>query len=76
MTKHASNSPVTFVTHKRFAVLFFLLSCRVSEHARALLAQAKGSTFFSHQYEGLLKLTRLGGLPFYQGQVFFHIRGA
>ena len=23
-TKHAINSPVTFVTHKRFAVLFFL----------------------------------------------------
>ena len=22
-TKHASNSPVTFETHKRFAVLFF-----------------------------------------------------
>ena len=26
-TKHASNSPVTFVTHKRFVVLFFLQSC-------------------------------------------------
>ena len=25
--KHARNSPVTFVTHKRFSVLFFLLSC-------------------------------------------------
>ena len=25
-TKHAINSPVTFVTHKRFAVLFFLPS--------------------------------------------------
>ena len=25
-TKHASNNPVTFVTHKRFAVLFFLPS--------------------------------------------------
>ena len=25
--KHASNSPVTFVTHKRFVVLFFLQSC-------------------------------------------------
>ena len=23
-TKHSSNSPVTFVTHKRFAVLYFL----------------------------------------------------
>ena len=29
-TKHASNSPVTFVTHKRFAVLFFLPSCCVN----------------------------------------------
>ena len=28
-TKHASNSPVTFVTHKRFVVLFFLPSCFV-----------------------------------------------
>ena len=27
MTKHAISSPVTFVTHKCFAVLFFLLSC-------------------------------------------------
>ena len=26
-TKHARNSPVTFVTHKRFAVVFFLPSC-------------------------------------------------
>ena len=29
-TKYASISPVTFVTHKRFAVLIFLSSCRVS----------------------------------------------
>ena len=29
-TKHASNSPVTFVTHKSFAVLFFLPSCCVN----------------------------------------------
>ena len=29
-TKHASNSPVTFVILKRFAVLFFLLSCCVN----------------------------------------------
>ena len=29
-TKHASNSTVTFVTHKRFAVLFFLPSCCVN----------------------------------------------
>ena len=28
--KHASNSPVTFVTHKRFAVLLFLPSCCVN----------------------------------------------
>ena len=28
--KHASNSPVTFVTHKRFAVFFFLQSCGVN----------------------------------------------
>ena len=29
-TKHASYSLVTFVTHKRFAVLFFLPSCCVN----------------------------------------------
>ena len=29
-TKHVSNSPVTFVIHKRFAVLFFLPSCCVN----------------------------------------------
>ena len=29
-TKHAVNSPVTFATHKRFAVLFFLPSCCVN----------------------------------------------
>ena len=29
-TKLASNSNVTFVTHKRFAILFFLLSCCVN----------------------------------------------
>ena len=29
-TKHASNSPVTFVTHKRFAVPLFLPSCCVN----------------------------------------------
>ena len=29
-TKHASNIPVTFVTLKRFAVLFFLPSCCVN----------------------------------------------
>ena len=29
-TKHASNSPVTFVTLERFAVLFFLPSCCVN----------------------------------------------
>ena len=28
-TKHANNSPVTFVTLKNFAVLFFLPSCRM-----------------------------------------------
>ena len=28
--KHAGNRPVTFVTHKRFAVLFFASSCCVS----------------------------------------------
>ena len=28
-TKHASNSPVTFVTHESFAILFFLPSCCV-----------------------------------------------
>ena len=28
--KHAGNRPVTFVTHKRFAVLFFAPSCCVS----------------------------------------------
>ena len=30
MTENASNSPVTFVTHKHFAVLFFLQSCCVN----------------------------------------------
>ena len=30
MTEHASNRPVTFVTHKHFAVLFFLQSCCVN----------------------------------------------
>ena len=30
MTKHASNSPVTFLTGKRFAVHFFLPSCCVN----------------------------------------------
>ena len=29
-TKHASNSPVTFVTQKRFALLLFLPSCCVN----------------------------------------------
>ena len=29
-TKHASDSPVMFVTHKRFAVIFFLPSCCVN----------------------------------------------
>ena len=29
-TKHVRNSPVTFVTHKRFDVLFFLPSCCVN----------------------------------------------
>ena len=29
-TEHASYSPVTFVTHKRFAVLFFPPSCCVN----------------------------------------------
>ena len=29
-TKHVSNFPVTFVTHERFAVLFFLPSCCVN----------------------------------------------
>ena len=29
-TEHVSDSPVTFVTHKHFAVLFFLLSCCVN----------------------------------------------
>ena len=28
--KYARIGPVTFVTHKRFAVLIFLSSCRVS----------------------------------------------
>ena len=28
--KHISNRPVTFVTHKHFAVLFFLPSCCVN----------------------------------------------
>ena len=35
------------------------VEARQSEHARALLARAKGSTFFS--YKRSLKLTRLGG---------------
>ena len=30
LTKHASNSPFTFVTLKRFAVLFFVPSCCVN----------------------------------------------
>ena len=37
-TKHASNSPVTFVTHKRFVVLFFLPSCCVNS-LRSLTSQ-------------------------------------
>ena len=32
-TKHTSNSPVTFVTHKCFAVVFFLPSCCVNSHS-------------------------------------------
>ena len=30
-TKHASNSPVTFVTQQRFAILFFLPAQQISE---------------------------------------------
>ena len=37
-TKHASNSPVTFVTHKRSVVLFFLPSCCVNS-LRSLTSQ-------------------------------------
>ena len=36
-TKHASKSPVTFVTLKRFAVLFFLPSCWVNSLVSPLL---------------------------------------
>ena len=41
---------------------------RQSEHAWVLLARAKGSTFFS--YKSSLKLNRLGGWPFFPGQLF------
>ena len=34
-TKYASYSLVTFVTHKRFAVLFFLPSCCVNSLIRS-----------------------------------------
>jgi len=42
-TKHASDSPVTFVTHERFAVLFFLPSCCVNSLLlSAISSWAKG----------------------------------
>ena len=41
-TKHASNSPVTFVTHERFAVLFFLPSCCVNSLIIARVTRTLG----------------------------------
>ena len=43
-TKHASNSPVTFVTHKRFVVLFFLPSCCVHSLRSLISRRLQGKT--------------------------------
>ena len=44
-TKHASNIPVTFVTLKRFAVLFFLPSCCVNSLINGRMMKETNSTF-------------------------------
>ena len=43
-TKHASDSPVTFVTHKRFVVLFFLPSCCVHSLRSLISRRLQGKT--------------------------------
>ena len=37
--KHASNNPVTFVAHKRFALRFFLPSSTINTQGRTSLVQ-------------------------------------
>ena len=44
-TKHASNIPVTFVTLKRFAVLFFLPSCCVNSLINGRMMKETNSIF-------------------------------
>ena len=44
-TKHTSNSPITFVTLKRFAVLFFLPSCWVNSLTNGRMMKETNSTF-------------------------------
>ena len=52
-TKQVSNSPVTFVTRKRFAVLFFLASCCVNslilneDEGKLALSTTKNIYFFT-----------------------------
>ena len=42
--KHASNSPVTFVTQKRFVILFFLPSCGVHSQRSLISWHLQGKT--------------------------------
>ena len=55
-TKHASNSPVTFVTIKRFAVLFFLPSCCVN----SLLGSLSNDVFERRTSTGSCPFSFLG----------------
>ena len=43
-SKHVSNIPVTFVTHERFAVVVFLLSCCVNSQLLAHRFSSKRET--------------------------------
>ena len=53
----------------RRCCLSFLIRAWLCEHCSQLLAWAKGSTFFPYKHS--LKLTCLGGWPFFPGQLFF-----
>ena len=57
MTKNATNSPVTFVTHKRFAVLFFLSSCCVNSLVGTLNNDADGNENVTKKTKGLIRKT-------------------
>ena len=55
--------------HCRRCCLSFLIRAWLCERCSQLLAWAKGSTFFPYKHS--LKLTCLGGWPFFPGQPFF-----